>query len=242
MLKTLFALLLLFDLVLVATGTVFTVPLLSAVATGAPSIAADVSIAAAHAASLSPDGTKSLAPDGGPLITAVGTWTWGTAAAGRPAEYNVNLNGKAAPGIGTEMVVSNGGKLFVNTLNSGWYIWDNGFSSSTAPTPPPPAPTGSGTGVTSVTGAGTVTCSPTTGAVKCTGSAVPGPAGPAGPIGETGPGPINRGEPVIGAQCHDGESLYMPDHSTDPPKVLMFLCDYPNLVWIGPFVIQPKLP
>lgn len=194
---------------------------------------------APHAVSVSPDGTISSPPSGGPLTTTAGTWSWGPVVSGRPGEYQINLNG-AWTGTGLLMEVANGGQLYAKIADGSWHVWGVGsWSNSSAP---PPAPTG---GVTSVTGSGTVACSPTTGAVKCTGSSVPGPAGPAGPqgvqgvAGPAGPGPINRAAPpVIGSVCKDGDSLYAPDHSTNPPKIQMFLCDYPNLVWIGPYVLS----
>jgi hypothetical protein len=95
---------------------------------------------------ISPDGAKSSAPSGAALTTTAGVWTWGAAAAGRPGENTINLNGVYAPGIGNLMEVANGGKLYVNTATAGWYVWSNGAfavsSDPTAPPPPPPPPPG----------------------------------------------------------------------------------------------------
>lgn len=186
---------------------------------------------AAYAAG-SPDGTTSKAPSGAALVTSVGTWTWGAAASGRPGEYNINLAGKAAPGVGMIMEVANGGKLYTQTAGGSWYVWANGFIPSASPSASAGGPV---PGVTSVTGAGTVSCSPPTGAVKCVGSAVPGPPGPTGP---PGPGPISRDAPTPGTVCKDGDSAYMPDHSTTPPSAKLFFCDYPTLVWMAPMVLK----
>jgi hypothetical protein len=90
---------------------------------------------------VSPDGTTSTAPNGPALITTAGTWTWSSAASGRPNEYNANLNGVAA-GVGVLMEVANSGQLYVGTANLGWFLWENnGFVASAGPvTPPPPPP------------------------------------------------------------------------------------------------------
>ncbi len=84
----------------------------------------------------------STAPSGPALITAAGTWAWSSAAAGRPGEYNANLNGVQA-GIGILMEVASNGQLYVDTANLGWYLWQNsGWVASTGPvtSPPPPPP------------------------------------------------------------------------------------------------------
>jgi hypothetical protein len=86
----------------------------------------------------------STAPSGPALTTSDGTWTWGTAASGRPGEYNVLLNG-VATGIGTEMDVSNG-VMYVNTASQGWFAYNNGFSNSG----PAPVATNGPTGIVSV--------------------------------------------------------------------------------------------
>ena len=88
---------------------------------------------------ISPDGTKSAAPNGLALVTAAGTWTWGAAAVGRPGENQINLNGVYAPGIGSLMEVANGGKLYVETAAASWFVWTNtGFVPSGDPAAPPP--------------------------------------------------------------------------------------------------------
>lgn len=80
-------------------------------------------------------GNSSTAPSGSALTTTDGTWTWGGANGGRPGEYNVLLNGSQA-GIGILMQVF-AGHLYVNTLNQGWYSYNNGFTNSNAPGPDP---------------------------------------------------------------------------------------------------------
>ena len=110
--------------------------------------------------------------------------------------------------------------------------------------------------VSSVTGTGTVTCTPTTGDVKCVGSAVPGPAGatgatgpagaagatgPAGPAGPMGPsGAMARGTPAAGSTCADGASLF-DTSGTSPTTVNIYVCDQ-TLHWfrIGPFSASPR--
>jgi hypothetical protein len=72
--------------------------------------------------------------------------------------------------------------------------------------------------VTSVIGTGDMTCDPTTGDVICD-------------------VPMGRGTPVIGSACKDGASLYEPDHTVNPTALKIFVCDYPTLIWIGPFGI-----
>jgi hypothetical protein len=73
---------------------------------------------------VSPDGTTSTPPGGAPLVTAAGKWTWGSAAAGRPGEYGVSFNGAAPSGIGNLMEINHGGKLYINTLHAGWFLWN----------------------------------------------------------------------------------------------------------------------
>lgn len=104
-----------------------------------------LTFAASATAATSPDGTVSTPPSG-PALTAGdgGVWAWSSAAAGRPGEYIVKLNAGATYGIGSSMEVAGGGKLYVNTVNNGWYVWtSNGFVPSAAPpavAPPPVVP------------------------------------------------------------------------------------------------------
>jgi hypothetical protein len=93
--------------------------------------------------SISADGTTSTEPSGATLLTAEGKWTWGASASGRPGEALVLLNGSSTGGVGSLMEVANGGKLYVNTINYGWWVWSNGGYTRTSPpstTPPPPPP------------------------------------------------------------------------------------------------------
>lgn len=85
---------------------------------------------------LTADKTTSTAPNGLALTTVDGTWTWGPAVAGRPGEYQVYLNGAGAPpanpGVASLMEVANGGKLYVQTISYGWFLWTAGTWASTA--------------------------------------------------------------------------------------------------------------
>jgi hypothetical protein len=89
---------------------------------------------------------------------------------------------------------------------------------------PPPSPTPV---VLSVTGSGTLACAPTTGDVKCVGSAVPGPPGPSGAMA--------RGTPTPGSPCLDGASLF-DTNRVSPTSVNIYVCDQ-TLHWfrLGPF-------
>jgi hypothetical protein len=81
----------------------------------------------------SSDGTISTAPTGAALHTAAGNWGWAGTSSSRPGEYNFNLNG-AFVGIGTQIEVNHGGKLYNNTLNLGWFVW-NGTTFVNSPAP-----------------------------------------------------------------------------------------------------------
>ena len=74
-------------------------------------------------AAVTADGTISKAPSGAPLNTVAGTWTWGAAAAGRPGEYNVQLNG-TNNGTGSSMEVAHGGQFYVDTASGQWWVWN----------------------------------------------------------------------------------------------------------------------
>lgn len=93
----------------------------------------------------SPDGTVSLAPNGAPLNTSLGTWTWGAATSQYPGNYEVLLNGSwgdAASGAAVLMVIENGGYLYVQVAVGQWYVW-NGYWATTGT---PPGWTGGGGG------------------------------------------------------------------------------------------------
>ena len=100
---------------------------------GPPSVSLSVTVAPPP---VSPDGATSYPPNGATLVTTDGKWTWGGAAAGRPGEYTLNLNGAATPAIGAVIEVGNGGKLYFFTLDNGWWVWSNGAQSqNTGPAP-----------------------------------------------------------------------------------------------------------
>lgn len=72
---------------------------------------------------VSPDGTVATAP-GGSVITAEGTWTFGTATA--VGGNSLLLNGvQAAGGFGHEYHIVSG-KLYTFTANNLWYLWSGG--------------------------------------------------------------------------------------------------------------------
>lgn len=98
---------------------------------------------------VSPDGTSITPTSGGSLITADGTWTFGTSTG--PGGTTILLNGDAnATGwaSGVELIVENGGQLYqLNSLGD-WFVWSAGqwlAASGPLPAPAPtPTPTPSG--------------------------------------------------------------------------------------------------
>jgi hypothetical protein len=139
-----------------------------------------------------------------------------------------------APGVtsGTVHLVvpSTAGQYQVNLQTNNTYniaASSAAITASTAPPPPPPPSV-----VSSVTGSGTVACTPMTGDVKCVGSSVPGPAGLSGALA--------RGTPVAGSACQDGASLF-DTNGTSPTSVNIYVCDQ-TLHWfkIGPFPASPR--
>jgi hypothetical protein len=86
---------------------------------------------------ISPDGTVSNPPNGPSLINLSGIWTWGTPVG--DGQYNINLNG-VAKGQGILMEIADGGKIYVNTIAKGWWIWDGFRFSGSGPPPGPPPP------------------------------------------------------------------------------------------------------
>ncbi len=85
------------------------------------------------AAPVSPDGTTLTAPSSGSLTTTVGAWTFG-ATQSQQGQYEIFLNGNYVSLSATEMKVNNGGQLYVyNSYLRSWYVWNNGWSLSSAP-------------------------------------------------------------------------------------------------------------
>lgn len=81
------------------------------------------------------DLVMSSAPNGAPLATSAGVWSW-TTRQPSSGNYAIYLNGQQpAPGnAGTLMEVAHGGQLYLNTVSSGWYLWNGTtFVSSAAP-------------------------------------------------------------------------------------------------------------
>ena len=69
---------------------------------------------------ISADGTIIMAPSGS-LVSAVGTWSFGPAAANRPGEYQIMLNGaQAAGGFGSKLLIANGGTIYALGATT-WY-------------------------------------------------------------------------------------------------------------------------
>ncbi len=83
----------------------------------------------------SPDGIMSTPPSGAALHTVAGDWTWGGAAAGRPAgEYSVLFKGASVNGVGDLMEINHGGQLYVRANPLSWWLWNGtGWVSSLAP-------------------------------------------------------------------------------------------------------------
>src|SRR5260370_13478846 len=74
-----------------------------------------VAMSSAHAQSASPDGSILIEN----LTTADGTWTFGPPSL--PNNWSIYLNGQPTPHKGSEMVVANGGQLYVlSTDNDLW--------------------------------------------------------------------------------------------------------------------------
>ena len=94
------------------------------------------SLGAPVAPVVSADGTKSSPPNGAPLFTADGVWSWGAYSytnAGN-AEYQTLQNGANVSGIGYLMEVAHGGKLYVQATPTSWWIWSgSGWTGSPAP-------------------------------------------------------------------------------------------------------------
>jgi hypothetical protein len=96
---------------------------------------------------LSPDGTYVCAP-ASQLLTAAGTWTWGTQqpqGSSPHVVYSVLLDGVvASAGGGSQMVVANSGELFVYTAvaaTPAWYLYNGTTFVTGTPNPiPPPCP------------------------------------------------------------------------------------------------------
>jgi hypothetical protein len=89
---------------------------------------------------LTADGVTSPAPNGGPLATSAGVWSWGPAQAGRQlgggafqGDNVLYLNGKEV-GSGFLMEVAHGGQFYVNNSLFGWFRWNGTqFVSTSAP-------------------------------------------------------------------------------------------------------------
>jgi hypothetical protein len=103
----------------------------------------------AHAQTLSPDGSSITPSSGGSLLTADGTWTFGTATVAWGTA--ILLNGQlAANGYANELLIS-GGKLYEDVGGSapGWWYWQNG---AWVQTTAPQTSGGTGGGTSSCTG------------------------------------------------------------------------------------------
>ncbi len=96
----------------------------------------------------SPDGTTLTAPSTGNLLTAAGTWTFGTTA--NSNGYPIMLNGKsAAGGSGSLMLVYNKGQLYVSNTSGAWYLWNgSGFTAVSGDPRNAPKPSPDGTTLT----------------------------------------------------------------------------------------------
>jgi hypothetical protein len=70
----------------------------------------------------SPDGTTITVASGGHLVTAAGTWTFGTAVANGGNVIMLNNQLPAAGGAGVKLEVANGGKMYVLNTYSQWWV------------------------------------------------------------------------------------------------------------------------
>jgi hypothetical protein len=80
----------------------------------------------AHAQTLSPDGSSITPSSGGSLVTADGTWTFGTAT--QPWGTQVELNGLELSGIFASELIVFGGKMYAQYggTSPGWSVYENG--------------------------------------------------------------------------------------------------------------------
>jgi hypothetical protein len=104
------------------------------IATNGPGVGSDggmvdqVTIEAIQIA-LTADGITSPAPNGGPLATSAGLWSWGPVQAGRQlggggfqGDNVTYLSGKQV-GSGFLMKVAHGGQFYLNNSLFGWFLW-----------------------------------------------------------------------------------------------------------------------
>jgi Cellulase (glycosyl hydrolase family 5) len=107
--------------------------------------------------------TTLQAGSGGSLVTSAGTWTFSTGTGG--GGNLILLNGQsAANGSATEMLIANGGQVYVDNNAGNWYLWNgSGWTQSAAPLSPNNAVLQAGSGGGLVTGAGLWTFSTATG-------------------------------------------------------------------------------
>src|SRR5215469_5727175 len=78
----------------------------------------------AQAQSVSPDGTILIEN----LTTAAGTWSFGVPASGAPGNWWINLNGQSTAGEGSQLVVANGGMVYLLGTDGNWYLWVGGWT------------------------------------------------------------------------------------------------------------------
>jgi hypothetical protein len=86
------------------------------------------------------DLVMSSAPNGAPLATSNGVWSWGPIVGSRTlgsicntSDYVVYLNG-AFQGCAILMEVAHGGQLYVKNTGAVWFVWNgSGFATSAAP-------------------------------------------------------------------------------------------------------------
>lgn len=71
---------------------------------------------------ISPDGSVLLAGNGGSLVTADGIWTLENRA-GMEGEALVLLNGQSKSAIARELLVLNGGNLYISNNSGDWFKW-----------------------------------------------------------------------------------------------------------------------
>jgi hypothetical protein len=88
---------------------------------------------------------QSVSPDGTILIknctTAAGTWSFGAPASWAPGNWWINLNGQSAAGVGSQLVVANGGMVYTLGTDGNWYLWVGGWTWVGQPALPSPLTT-----------------------------------------------------------------------------------------------------
>jgi hypothetical protein len=116
----------------------------------------------ADAQSLSPDGSSITPSSGGSLVTADGTWTFGTQT--EPDGTQIFLNGSCSynnpsDGCGTGVkLVAYQNRMYMTNTSGNWYVWDDSVKWwDPSSEPPTSGGTGGGSGAQGTSCSGTLT-------------------------------------------------------------------------------------